>query len=208
MRWEAGFQGLQRGEKRSIQHVCKHFRPKHNAEITFPARLFSVRNSAHLADHRNLHLTRFCRKTKKSLPYQREVWRVCLYSRMAYPEQQTLFSVRNGTRLAYHRNLHLTRFCRQAKKSLPYQREVGRVCLYSRMAYPGQQTLFSVRNGTRLAYHRNLHLTRFCRQAKKASLIKGRFGGFVYIAGWRTRSNRLYLAYETARVSRITVIFT
>ena len=106
MRWEAGFQGLRRGEKRSIQHVCEHFRPKHNAEITFPARLFSVRN------------------------------------------------------------------------------------------------------GARLTYHRNLHLTRFCQKTKKASLIKGRFGGFVYIAGWRTRGNRLYLAYETARVSRITVIFT
>ena len=67
MRWEVGFQGLRRGEKRSIQHVCEHFHPKRNAEITFPARLFRVRHGARLAYHRNLHLTRFCRQTKKGV---------------------------------------------------------------------------------------------------------------------------------------------
>ena len=43
---------------------------------------------------------------------------------------------------------------------------------------------------------------------KKASLIKGRFGGIVYVTEWRIRWHKPYFAYETARVSRITVIFT
>ena len=77
------------------------------------------------------------------------------------------------------------------------------------LAYPVAQTLLSVRNGTGLTNNGDFHLTRhFVASDKKASLIKGRFGGIVYVTEWRIRWHKPYFAYETARVSRITVIFT
>ena len=77
------------------------------------------------------------------------------------------------------------------------------------VAYPVAQTLLRVRNGSGLTDNGNLDLARyFVASDKKASLIKGRFGGIVYVTEWRIRWHKPYFAYETARVSRITVIFT
>ena len=68
-------------------------------------------------------------RSKRSLPYQREVWWDCLYSRGHF--SRTIFTPPNpltgGILGSLVANLV---FC--SKRSLPYQREVWRNCLYGR----------------------------------------------------------------------------
>ncbi len=69
----------------------------------------------------------------RSLPFQREVWRVCLYQNGGFiPRVQISVSAQRRRRLP---NGYLLFFCiwpilNSGTRSLPFQREVWRVCLY------------------------------------------------------------------------------